>query len=110
MRHRLQIVFVGIVADGTSELRRQNLVHGKLQMTSFQLGAKLYTEIVQNNKEEWVSRWQKSVKDKYGVDNIALQTPTNPEPGCTSSAVPSTARTKRCLCTEETRISAGKTA
>ena len=29
------------------------------------------TEIVQNNKEEWVSRWQKSVKDKYGVDNIA---------------------------------------
>lgn len=35
---------IGLVADGTSELRRQNLVHGKIQMTSFQLGAKLYTE------------------------------------------------------------------
>ncbi|MEG2740550.1 hypothetical protein [Clostridium sp.] len=35
---------IGFVADGTSELRRQKLVNGKLAMSSFQLGAKLYTE------------------------------------------------------------------
>ena len=35
---------IGYVADGTSELRRQKLVNGKLAMTPFQLGAKIYTE------------------------------------------------------------------
>lgn len=35
---------IGYVADGTSHLRRQKLVNGKLPMTSFQLGAKIYTE------------------------------------------------------------------
>jgi hypothetical protein len=35
---------IGYVADGTSELRRQKLVNGKLPMTQFQLGAKIYTE------------------------------------------------------------------
>ena len=35
---------IGYVADGTHELRRQKLVNGKLAMTSFQLGAKIYTE------------------------------------------------------------------
>lgn len=35
---------IGYVADGTSELRRQKLVNGKLAMTQFQLGAKIYTE------------------------------------------------------------------
>lgn len=35
---------IGYVADGTSELRRQELTHGKLAMSGFQLGAKVYTE------------------------------------------------------------------
>ncbi len=35
---------IGYVADGTSHLRRQKLVNGKLAMASFQLGAKIYTE------------------------------------------------------------------
>ena len=35
---------IGYVADGTHELRRQKLVNGKLAMTQFQLGAKIYTE------------------------------------------------------------------
>ena len=35
---------IGYVADGTSHLRRQKLVNGKLAMTTFQLGAKIYTE------------------------------------------------------------------
>lgn len=35
---------IGYVADGTSELRRQELTNGKLAMSTFQLGAKLYCE------------------------------------------------------------------
>ena len=62
---------IGIVADGTSELRRQNLVHGKLQMTSFQLGAKLYTEFDDFRRgrvdfAEWIARLGKSFEVKIG--------------------------------------------
>lgn len=35
---------IGYVADGTSELRRQTLVKGKLAMRAFPLGAKFYVE------------------------------------------------------------------
>ena len=62
---------IGIVADGTSELRRQNLVHGKIQMTSFQLGAKLYTEFDDFRRgrvdfAEWIARLGKSFEVKIG--------------------------------------------
>ena len=62
---------IGLVADGTSELRRQNLVHGKLQMTSFQLGAKLYTEFDDFRRgrvdfAEWIARLGKSFEVKIG--------------------------------------------
>ena len=66
---------IGIVADGTSELRRQNLVHGKLQMTSFQLGAKVYTEFDDFRRgrvdfAEWIARLGRSFEVKIG-DRIA---------------------------------------
>lgn len=35
---------VGYVADGTRELRRQRLVHGKVAMSAFPLGVKIYEE------------------------------------------------------------------
>lgn len=35
---------VGIVADGTDNLRRQRIMHGKVAMQSFQLGVKIYEE------------------------------------------------------------------
>ena len=35
---------VGIVADGTDNLRRQRIMHGKIAMSSFQLGVKIYEE------------------------------------------------------------------
>lgn len=62
---------IGLVADGTSELRRQNLVHGKIQMTSFQLGAKLYTEFDDFRRgrvdfAEWIARLGKSFEVKIG--------------------------------------------
>lgn len=37
---------VGIVADGTDNLRRQRILHGKIAMQSFQLGAKIYEEFL----------------------------------------------------------------
>lgn len=37
---------VGIVADGTDNLRRQRILHGKIAMNSFQLGAKIYEEFM----------------------------------------------------------------
>ena len=35
---------VGMVADGTDNLRRQRILHGKVAMQSFQLGCKIYEE------------------------------------------------------------------
>lgn len=35
---------VGIVADGTDNLRRQRILHGKVAMQGFQLGVKIYEE------------------------------------------------------------------
>ena len=35
---------VGIVADGTDNLRRQRIMHNKIAMNSFQLGVKIYEE------------------------------------------------------------------
>ena len=35
---------VGIVCDGTDNLRRQRIMHNKIVMTSFQLGTKVYEE------------------------------------------------------------------
>lgn len=62
---------IGMVADGTSELRRQNLTHGKLTMTGFQLGAKLYTEFDDFRRgrvdfAEWINRLGKSFEVKIG--------------------------------------------
>lgn len=62
---------IGYVADGTSELRRQNLTHGKITMTGFQLGAKLYTEFDDFRRgrtdfAEWISRLGKSFEVKIG--------------------------------------------
>ena len=37
---------VGIVADGTDNLRRQRIMHGKIAMQSFQLGVKIYEEFL----------------------------------------------------------------
>ena len=37
---------VGMVADGTDNLRRQRILHGKVAMQSFQLGVKIYEEYV----------------------------------------------------------------
>ena len=35
---------VGLVCDGTDNLRRQRILHNKLAMQSFQLGVKIYSE------------------------------------------------------------------
>ena len=35
---------VGLVADGTDNLRRQRILHGKIAMNSFKLGVKIYEE------------------------------------------------------------------
>lgn len=37
---------VGMVADGTDNLRRQRILHNKIAMQSFQLGVKIYEEYV----------------------------------------------------------------
>ena len=37
---------VGYVADGTNQLRRQRLTNGRLAMTSFPMGLKIYEELV----------------------------------------------------------------
>lgn len=37
---------VGYVADGTNQLRRQRLANGRLAMTSFPMGLKIYEELV----------------------------------------------------------------
>lgn len=52
---------IGYVADGTSELRRQELTHGKLAMSTFQLGAKIYCEFDDFRRGridfgEWINR------------------------------------------------------
>ena len=62
---------IGYVADGTSELRRQELVNGRLAMTQFQLGAKLYTEFDDFRRgrvdfAEWIDRLGKSFEAKIG--------------------------------------------
>lgn len=62
---------IGYVADGTSELRRQELVNGRLAMTTFQLGAKLYTEFDDFRRgrvdfAQWIDRLGKSFEAKIG--------------------------------------------
>ena len=62
---------IGYVADGTSELRRQNLVHGKLAMTHFQLGAKIYCEFDDFRRgridfAEWIVRLGNSFEVEIG--------------------------------------------
>ena len=62
---------IGYVADGTSELRRQKLVNGKLAMTQFQLGAKIYTEFDdfrrgRVNFNEMINRLALSFEAKIG--------------------------------------------
>ena len=62
---------IGYVADGTSELRRQKLVNGKMAMSTFQLGAKLYTEFDDFRRgrvdfAEWINRLGKSFEAKIG--------------------------------------------
>lgn len=37
---------VGLVADGTNQLRRQKLLQGKLAMTGFPMGVKIYAEFL----------------------------------------------------------------
>ena len=62
---------IGYVADGTSELRRQNLVHGRLAMTHFQLGAKIYCEFDEFRRgridfAEWIVRLGNSFEAEIG--------------------------------------------
>ena len=62
---------IGYVADGTSELRRQNLVNGKLAMTHFQLGAKIYCEFDEFrrgriNFAQWIDRLGLSFEVEIG--------------------------------------------
>lgn len=62
---------IGYVADGTSQLRRQNLTNGKLAMSSFNLGAKIYTEFDdfrrgRINFGEWITRLGASFEAKIG--------------------------------------------
>lgn len=59
---------VGIVADGTDNLRRQRIMHNKIAMNSFQLGLKIYEEYLMfvMGKIDWndmVSRVAKSVEN-----------------------------------------------
>ena len=62
---------VGYVADGTSDIRRQRLVNGKLPMTSFQLGAAVYCEWDEFRRGTvdfgaWIERMTKSFEVKIG--------------------------------------------
>ena len=62
---------VGYVADGTSDIRRQKLINGKLPMTSFQLGAAVYCEWDEFRRgridfSEWITRLAKSFEVKIG--------------------------------------------
>ena len=59
---------VGIVADGTDNLRRQRIMHGKVAMQSFQLGIKIYEEYMMfvMGRIDWadmVNRVAKSVEN-----------------------------------------------
>lgn len=60
---------VGLVADGTNEMRRQKLLQGKLAMTGFPMGVKIYAEFLDfmMGKIDWqdlVSRVAKSMDNK----------------------------------------------
>jgi len=60
---------VGLVADGTNELRRQKLLQGRLAMTGFPMGVKIYAEFLDfmMGKIDWqdlVNRVAKSMDNK----------------------------------------------
>ena len=60
---------VGLVADGTNQLRRQKLLQGKLAMTGFPMGVKIYAEFLDfmMGKIDWqelVARVAKSMDNK----------------------------------------------
>ena len=60
---------VGLVADGTNQLRRQKLLQGKLAMTGFPMGVKIYAEFLDfmMGKIDWqdlVNRVAKSMDNK----------------------------------------------
>lgn len=60
---------VGLVADGTNQLRRQKLLQGKLAMTGFPMGVKIYAEFLDfmMGKIDWqdlVNRVVKSMDNK----------------------------------------------
>ena len=81
---------IGYVADGTSELRRQKLVNGKLPMTQFQLGAKIYTEFddFRRGRIDWaqmIDRLALSFEAKIG--EIIVKGVENAYPGIDSPFV-----------------------
>lgn len=60
---------VGLVADGTNELRRQRIVGSKLAMTGFPMGVKIYSEwldfvLAKTDWQEFISRIAKSLDYK----------------------------------------------
>ena len=60
---------VGLVADGTNQLRRQKLLQGRLAMTGFPMGVKIYAEFLDfmMGKIDWqdmVNRVAKSMDNK----------------------------------------------
>ena len=60
---------VGLVADGTNQLRRQKLLQGRLAMTGFPMGVKIYAEFLDfmMGKVDWnelVARVAKSMDNK----------------------------------------------
>ena len=63
---------VGIVADGTDNLRRQRIMHGKIAMQSFQLGVKIYEEFLmfRLGRINWVDLVNRVAKS---VDNALMQ-------------------------------------
>lgn len=63
---------VGFVADGTDNLRRQRILHGKLAMSSFQLGVKIYEEFdsFRLGRIDWVDLVNRVAKS---VDNALMK-------------------------------------
>ena len=63
---------VGLVADGTDNLRRQRILHGKLAMQGFQLGVKIYEEYLMfvMGKVDFADMVQRVAKS---VDNALMR-------------------------------------
>ena len=67
---------VGMVADGTNQLRRQRIVGSKLAMTGFPLGVKIYTEWLDFvlGKTDWAEFIQRITKSlDYKIAEIIVK-------------------------------------